>query len=149
MNISLEKIDALRERTQVNYSQAKEALEHAEGNLVDAIVYLEEKGLTGDKKEKKQNKKSEFKKNTKSFFKRMNEVNFDLMKDNKTVLRLPLIIFLIALLFTFPLMLMGLILAVVLGYKIEFTKDGKKMKDINDSINNISNQMHSTFKGDE
>lgn len=42
MEISLEAIDAVRERTGVSYKEAKEALEQANGSVVDAIVLLEE-----------------------------------------------------------------------------------------------------------
>jgi len=147
MKISLETIDALRDRTQVSYSKAKEALEHSDGDLVEAIIYLEEKGYTSTKNVNE--KKGEFKKNTKSFFKKMNSINFDLLKKGKTSLRLPLPIFLLALLLAFPIVVIGLFIAVALGYKIEFTKDGKKIKEINDSLDNISNTMQSTFKKEE
>ncbi|MBQ6465089.1 MAG: DUF4342 domain-containing protein [Oscillospiraceae bacterium] len=43
MEISLEAIDAVRERTGVSYKEAKEALEQTEGSVVDAIVLLEDK----------------------------------------------------------------------------------------------------------
>lgn len=43
MEISLEAVDAVRERTGVSYKEAKEALEQAGGSVVDAIVLLEEK----------------------------------------------------------------------------------------------------------
>ena len=40
--ITLEKIDIIRERTGANYSIAKEALELSEGNVVDALIYIEQ-----------------------------------------------------------------------------------------------------------
>ena len=43
MDISLEKIELVRERTGASYAEAKEALENHEGNTVDAIIELEEK----------------------------------------------------------------------------------------------------------
>ena len=43
MEITLEMIDAVRERTGASYSEAKEALEKSEGSVVDAIVLLEKK----------------------------------------------------------------------------------------------------------
>ena len=43
MEITLESIDAVRERTDASYSEAKEALEKSEGSVVDAIVLLEKK----------------------------------------------------------------------------------------------------------
>jgi hypothetical protein len=47
MDITLEKIDIIRDRTGVTYKQAKDALEVSAGNVVDALISLEE---TDDKK---------------------------------------------------------------------------------------------------
>lgn len=41
MNITLEKIDELRNRAKVSYAEAKEALEMFGGNIVEALAYLE------------------------------------------------------------------------------------------------------------
>ena len=43
MEISLEAIDAVRERTGASYKEAKDALEQTGGSVVDAIVLLEER----------------------------------------------------------------------------------------------------------
>ena len=40
----LEKVEKLRERANVSYEEAKEALDKANGDLLDAIVYLEKQG---------------------------------------------------------------------------------------------------------
>lgn len=41
--ITLEKIELVKDRTGVSYKEAKEALEAAEGSVVDAIIAIEEK----------------------------------------------------------------------------------------------------------
>ena len=41
MKITLEQIDFLRERANVSYKEAKEALEQSEGDMVEALVMLE------------------------------------------------------------------------------------------------------------
>ncbi|MBE7004721.1 MAG: DUF4342 domain-containing protein [Ruminococcaceae bacterium] len=41
MEITLEMVDQVRERTGASYEAARAALEHANGNVVDAIVYIE------------------------------------------------------------------------------------------------------------
>ena len=43
MNITLESIDAVRERSGASYEEAREALEVSGGSVVDALVYLEQK----------------------------------------------------------------------------------------------------------
>lgn len=42
MEITLEKIELVKDRTGVSYKEAKEALEAAEGSVVDAIIGIEE-----------------------------------------------------------------------------------------------------------
>lgn len=42
MEITLEKIELVKDRTGATYKEAKEALEQTEGNVVDAIIRLEE-----------------------------------------------------------------------------------------------------------
>lgn len=44
MEITLEMAERLKEKANVTYAQAKEALEYSGGNLLDALIYLEEKG---------------------------------------------------------------------------------------------------------
>lgn len=43
MEITLEMVEHLKEKANVSYKQAKEALEYSGGNLLDALIYLEEK----------------------------------------------------------------------------------------------------------
>ena len=44
MEITLEMVERLREKASVSYAQAKQALEYSGGNLLDALIYLEERG---------------------------------------------------------------------------------------------------------
>lgn len=50
MDITLEKIDLIRERTGLNYAEARELLEEARGDVVEALVILddEDEGLEMD-----------------------------------------------------------------------------------------------------
>ena len=45
MEITLEQVERLREKANVSYGQAKAALEYSGGNLLDALIYLEERGV--------------------------------------------------------------------------------------------------------
>lgn len=40
----LEKLDIIRERMKVSYAVAKDALDRAEGDLTEALIYLEDEG---------------------------------------------------------------------------------------------------------
>ena len=39
-----EKVEKLKEHANVTYEEAREALRHANGDLLDAMVYLEQQG---------------------------------------------------------------------------------------------------------
>ncbi len=44
MEVTLEQVERLREKAPVSYLQARQALEYSGGNLLDALIYLEEQG---------------------------------------------------------------------------------------------------------
>ena len=52
MDISLEKIDLVKDRTGLGYKEAKEILEACDGNVIDAIIAAEEKGESANKEMK-------------------------------------------------------------------------------------------------
>ncbi|NOW85713.1 ElaB/YqjD/DUF883 family membrane-anchored ribosome-binding protein [Clostridium beijerinckii] len=47
-NITLEKVDMIRERTGVSYEKAKEALEVCEGDVLEALIYIEKSQKLSD-----------------------------------------------------------------------------------------------------
>jgi len=53
MKITIEKVDKLVERADVSYEVAKEALESANGDLLDAVIFLEREGKLGPNAGKK------------------------------------------------------------------------------------------------
>lgn len=84
--ISLEKIDLLRERTKASYSEAKEALIRAEGNVVDALIYLEE----NKRQEKKEfTNKKEFMDMLKKLIKKGNVNRIRIKKQDKILADIP------------------------------------------------------------
>ena len=54
-----EKIEKLRERANVTYEEAKEALNAANGDLLDAMIYLERQGKVKAEKEVQKESESE------------------------------------------------------------------------------------------
>ena len=48
MDITLEKVDQVRERTGASYKNAKKALEECNGDVLEAIIYLEDKSIEAD-----------------------------------------------------------------------------------------------------
>ncbi len=80
MNITLESIDAVRERSGASYEEAREALEATGGSVVDALIYLEQK---------KKNKSDERIEKLKAIVKDGNVNKIRLKKDEKVLLTVP------------------------------------------------------------
>ncbi len=80
MNITLESIDAVRERSGTSYEEAREALEATDGSVVDALIYLEQK---------KKSKTDERIEKLKAIVKDGNVNKIRLKKDEKVLLTVP------------------------------------------------------------
>lgn len=89
-DISLEKIDVIRDRTGVSYTEAKEALEACDGNVVDALVYIENNGKNKNNiKEEMYTTKEEFVSWLKDIIKKGNVNRILIKKDDKVVVDIP------------------------------------------------------------
>lgn len=82
MEITLEAVDQIKERTGVSYAEAKEALVKSNGNVVDAIIALEEASKSEDRAEAIIEK-------IKQAFKAGNLTKIQMKKDDKVILTIP------------------------------------------------------------
>lgn len=139
--ITLEKIDIIKERTGVSYTDAKEALEECDGNVVDALIYIEAK----DKKSTKFNMdemyttKDEFLAWIKEIARKGNVTRIKIKKDEKVVIDIPVnagIAVGIIGLYIPALFGIGLFAAVVTKVTIEITKADGSVEVINTIIKN-------------
>jgi gas vesicle protein len=88
MEITLEKVELVKDRTGVSYKEAKEALEAADGNVVDAIIAIEETiNLTAKTKVSEQAKTVVEK--IKEAVAKGNVVRIRIKKDDDVILNLP------------------------------------------------------------
>ncbi|MGB9804076.1 DUF4342 domain-containing protein [Desulfofundulus sp.] len=87
MNSELEKIDLIRSRLGVSYKEAKEALDASGGDVVQALIRLEEerKHIT----EKLQDRGQEFLEHLKELFHRSQETKIKIKQGDRTVMELP------------------------------------------------------------
>jgi len=83
----LTKIDLLRERTGVGYKEAKEALDRSGGDVVQALIYIEDERIKLD--DDLQQKGEKILKQVKEIIKKGNVTKIKLKKGNKTVFQFP------------------------------------------------------------
>lgn len=129
MEITLEKIELVKDRTGVTYKEAKEALEAAEGNVVDAIIAIEE---TIDEKSAKKIgvQGEELIAKMKDTVKKGNVSKILVTKDDETLINIPLNVGLLGTVVAPWGMIAGVVAAFGFKCKIEFVKDDGSVIDI-------------------
>lgn len=131
MKITLEEIDLIRKRTNASYKDAKEALERAEGDMVSALAYLDEMGKSKDEDYRGKNR---FAERVKTLIHKGNIIKLTVQDEDNKILSIPLNIVIIAAILAIHIILIGLLIAVVLGYEITIENTEKNTK-VKPSIN--------------
>lgn len=129
-NITLEKIDKVLERVPTaNYAEAKEALVVTDGDIVDAIIYLEQNKKTTKVKAKAKVEEvlgkdtDKIKDQLKEMLKRSNTIRIVIEKDEKIIMNIPLTLGVVSLVIgTLP-TLVGLSAAVIGKCNIKVIND--------------------------
>ena len=131
MEITLEKIELVKDRTGVTYKEAKEALEANGGNVVDAIISIEE---TIDLKSK--NKVAEqtavVVEKIKEAVKKGNVSKIVISKDDEVLLNLPVNIGIIGTILAPWAAVAGVVAAFGTKCQIELVKDNGEVLDISE-----------------
>ncbi len=136
MEITLEKIELVKDRTGVTYKEAKEALEEANGNVVDAIIAIEE---AVDLKENKTigKKSEELIAKMKEIVKKGNISKIVVTKDNETLINIPLSVGVLGT-FVAPWgMIAGVVAAFGFKCQIHFYKDDGSIIDLTEKAEDI------------
>ncbi len=156
--ITLEKVDIIRERTGASYAEAKRALEACGGNVVDALIFIEE--IQHNKTSPVYSSIDEFMNWLKDLISKGNVTRIKIKKDEKVVVDVPvnagIAVGVIAAIWP-PLMAISLITAVAFKVTVEITKDDgsveivnsiikSKMDNIKDKFTDIKDNMKSKFE---
>ncbi|MDR3225230.1 MAG: DUF4342 domain-containing protein [Clostridiales Family XIII bacterium] len=129
MEITLEKIELVKDRTGVSYKDAKDALEAADGNVVDAIIAVEEQvNLSGTAKVI--DKSSDMLEVIKDYVRSGNVSKIIVSKEEDVLLNLPVNATIIGALVAPWAALIGTVVCFGLKYKIELQLDDGNVIDI-------------------
>ena len=140
MEITLEKIELVKDRTGVSYKEAKEALEAADGSVVDAIIAIEETVniSTGSKAGEFANETVE---KVKELGRKGNITKISEKKDDETIVNIPVNIGLIGTIVAPWGILAAAIAAFGFKCKIELTKDDGTVVDVSRKAENLANDV--------
>lgn len=118
---TIEDIELIRRKSGISYQEAVALLDYHNGNVARALVDLERNGRI--KPEKAQAKShSENSSDLSKFFGKLYRFRLKVKKDNVIIVNLSLLFGILALIVSPHLVLIGLILALILGYRISFDK---------------------------
>lgn len=144
-DITLEKIDIVRDRTGASYKESKEALENSNGNVVDAIIFVEEKQKK--EREEKYVTKDEFMNWIKSVLKKGDVTRIKVRKDGELLADIPVTAgitgAIVAGLIWAPLLAIGVSIAVVAKLSIEITREDGSVEVVNKVVKQTAEDVKS------
>lgn len=170
-------VDRLVEQANVSYKDAKEALEKSNWDILDATLYLEEKGIipkpavsvysTNEYKENYKETNSDAS-DTKSgssienFFEvvcniidKGNNIFFKIKREKKVLVELPITVMILLLIFSFwitvPLAIVALFFNIefsLSGHNIEKSKINYFFKSVSENVENIKESIKKGLKND-
>ncbi|WP_426349191.1 DUF4342 domain-containing protein [Alloiococcus sp. CFN-8] len=164
MDITLEKVEQVISRTGATYGEAKEALIASEGDVLDAIIYLESKKGFSEKskkfKEEAFNSFEDLKQRINGIIEKGNVSRIVVKKEDRILVDVPVnagvAVGVIALIWTPIILAIGFVTTVAFNLTFEITKeDGsvevinavikKSMKDAQGVFNDLADNVKSKF----
>lgn len=161
MEITLEVVERLREKASVSYAEAKQALEYSEGNLLDALIYLEEKGNIPRTENAYFSTKDQpapppppqeppppetlpkrAARKRQSFFRTLRrwlvENELEIWRRSEPVTSIPVLFLVISLVVAFRVMVVLLVLGLFLGFRYQFSGPDLNREELNGVMDNVA-----------
>ena len=134
MEITLEKIELVKDRTGVTYAEAKQALEEADGSVVDAIIAIEETINAGQKGRGFGKKGEELFATIKELVKKGNVSRIQVKKDGELVLNVPVNAGIVGVVIAPLASVVGVVAAFGFKCVIEVIKTDGTIIDVSDAV---------------
>ena len=168
MEITLEQVERLREKASVSYGQAKQALEYSGGNLLDALIYLEEKGIipreegayfstkgetppepeeppaAREQKGKKSGvrvvpvRRGSFKRLFSTLRRWLVDNELEIWRKDKPITALPVLILILLVVFAYYVTIPLLVLGLFLGFRYRFSGPDLEREDLNHVMGSVA-----------
>jgi hypothetical protein len=139
MSFSLNQIDELRERTGVSYTDAKEALESCNGDMLEAIVYLEKNKKARAAKIKGAG--TSFSDKISDLLRKGSTTRFIMRKQERIILNISVNMLVLFGFLTIPLIelvAIALLIALITGHRFRFESSSADTAKINETLERVS-----------
>ena len=133
MEITLEKIELVKDRTGVSYREAKSALEEANGSVVDAIILIEENMGTEDSADENLYGNELFAR-LKKTAEKGNMSRIIIKKGDEVLVNLPLTVGILGVVIAPWGMILGLVAAAGFNCNVKFVNDKGEVTDVNGKV---------------
>lgn len=133
METSLEKIDAVIARTAATFKEAKEALEKTEGDVVEAIILIEESRKSWTDNISRRGEQMIEK--VKEILRKGNVTKITVKRDERIIMNIPMTAAALGTIISAPLTLIGLGSAIIAKCTIEIEKEDGEIININNLVN--------------
>lgn len=137
MEITLEKIELVKDRTGVTYAEAKQALEEADGSVVDAIIAIEETINAGDKGRGFGKKGEALFQSIKELVKKGNVSKIQVKKDGEMVLNVPVNAGIVGVVIAPLASVVGVVAAFGFKCTIEVIRTDGTIIDVSDAVTDV------------
>ena len=134
MEISLEKIELVKDRTGVTYAEAKEALEAADGSVVDAIIAIEESVNSGAKGRGFGEKGEALFAKLKELVKKGNVAKIQVKRDGEAILNVPVNVGIVGIVIAPIASVVAVVAAFGFKCEIEVVKTDGTIIDVSDTV---------------
>ena len=135
MAISMELIDEMRKRTNCSYDDAKRMLEKHNGDILEAVVEFEKTQGGCHNFEHRS-----FGKKIKNLLKKGFQTRFVIQNKEETIVNLSINFMVLTLLVAFHLVIFGMIIALIVGYKFKITKQKGSDIDVKQVVYDAANK---------
>jgi len=133
MEITLEKIELVKDRTGVSYREAKEALEAMEGNVVDAIIKIEDE-INAKVGAKLSDNGAKIIEKIKEYVRKGNVSRITIKKDGEMILNIPVTVGVVGTVLAPWLTVIGSIVALGMKCEILLVKDDGTIIDLSSKV---------------
>lgn len=130
MNLTLEMIDEIIERTNCSYKEAKEALLETDGDILEAVILLESSGKMKEKaKDKIGGVTDELYEKLKHLLEKGDVNRITIEKDEKIIMDIPVTAGVVGAVFFAPAVITSIVVALATGHSVKIIKESGEIID--------------------
>jgi len=145
-NNKLQKIDDILKRTNATYAEAKQALEDANDDVLEAVILIENRKNFKNTQSSAKQKGDQMMDQIKSFIGKGNATKITIKKNGETIINIPVTAGLIGALISPFLAAAGVTTALLTQCSVEITQDDGNVIDLNQKVEDGMNTVKNTVE---